>query len=207
MEEGKGFNLIKNQRVAYWLAIIFITIALMVSINEFVFLCYQYGFLYENLFSFVFEFSTNGLLLYSLIRKKTVLIEIALVVLKVFEATYYPLRSCQRLDTLISVDDMPQVYIVSHVLFAIGAFALLIALIFYCLFKLRGRVLYWDIMKFWVLLSSLFMLAMSIVYIVEVFRNSDMMWEEMLEPVTLFILFLGMFMTYEYVEEIEVIYE
>ena len=205
--DKRGFNLIKNQRVAYWLAIVLITIALLISINEFIFLCYQDGFLYENLFAFVFEFVTNGMLLYSLIRKKSVLIEIALVVLKVFEATYYPLRSCQRLDMLILIEGMPQFYVVSHTLFAVGAFALLIGLIFYCLFKLRGRRLYWDIMKLWVLLSAVFMFVMSIIYIVEVFRNSEMMWEEMLEPVTLCVLFVGMFMTYEYVEEIEAIYE
>ena len=205
--DKRGFNLIKNQRVAYWGAIVLITIALLISINEFIFLCIQDGFLYENLFAFVFEFSTNGMLLYSLIRKKSVLIEIALVVLKVFEATYYPLRSCQRLDMLILLEGLPQFYVVSHSLFAVGAFALLIGLIFYCLFKLWGKRIFWDIMKLWVLLSSVFMFIMSIVYIVEVSTNSQMQWEEMLEPITLCILFLGMFMTYEYVEEIEAIYE
>ena len=127
--------------------------------------------------------------------------------LKVFEATYYPLRSCQRLDQLSLFDNMPQFYVISHSLFAVGAFALLIGLIFYCLFKLRGKSIYWDIMKLWVLVSSVFMLVMSILYIIEVYSNPNMVWEEMLEPVTLCILFLGMFMTYEYVEEIEVIYE
>ena len=207
VEHKKGFNLVKNQRVAYWAAIVLISIAILISINEFVFLCLQYGLLFENLFSFVFEFVSNSLLIYSLIRKRTVLIEIALVVLKVFEATYYPLRSCQRLDSIIVIQNLPQFYVVSHSLFAIGAFALLIALIFYCLFKLWKKVIFWDIMKFWVLLSSTFMFVMSIVYIVEVYRNPDMMWEEMLEPITLCILFLGMFMTYEYVEEIDAIYE
>lgn len=207
IHDKTGFNLVKNQRVAYWSAIVLIGIAILISINEFIFLCIQQGFLYENLFAFVFEFVSNSLLLYSLIRKKTVLIEIALVVLKVFEATYYPLRSCQRLDQLSLFDNMPQFYVISHSLFAVGAFALLIGLIFYCLFKLRGKRIYWDIMKLWVLLSSVFMLVMSILYIIEVYSNPNMVWEEMLEPVTLCILFLGMFMTYEYVEEIEAIYE
>ena len=133
MAKDKGFNFVKNQRVAYWLAISLISIALIVSINEFIFLSLQQGFLYENLFSFIFEFVTNGMLIYALIRRKSVLVEIALVVLKVFEATYYPLRSCQRLDFLLEANNVPSFYIISHALFAIGAFSLLIALIFYCL--------------------------------------------------------------------------
>ena len=59
-------------------------------------------------------------------------------------------------------------------------------------------------MKMWVLVASFFMFGVTILYIID-FARGGIEWEEILEPIALTILFLGMFMTYEYVEE-ETIY-
>lgn len=201
----QGINLIKNKHVARMLAIILILIALILESIEFFSELHAEGLLFENLFAYIFEIVTNGLLIYALITKKPPLIEIALIVLKVFEATYYPLRSSQRLDALLA-SEASTFSIVTHILFAIAAFSLLFGLIFFCVYKLRGeKVRHWDLMKVWVLIASIFMFAIVILYIVEMVKYQEMSWEELLEPVALTILFLGMFMTYEYVEE-EIIY-
>ena len=201
---NKGINLIKNEKVAHLLAVILICIALAVETVEFITSSIDY-FLYQSLFAFLFEIITNGLLIYALLRKKPVLIELALVILKVFEATFYPLESCERLDALLRIDQIDTFYIVTHVLFAIAAFSLLFGLIFFCIYKLKDNIKYWDIMKIWVLVASVFMAVITILYAIEIVKNDNMSWEEILEPIALSILFLGMFMTYEYVEE-EIIY-
>ena len=56
-------------------------------------------------------------------------------------------------------------------------------------------------MKVWVLLASFFMFISTIIYVVDTVAIGESNWEEILEPASLTILFLGMFMTYEYVEE------
>ena len=201
----QGINLIKNKHVARMLAIILILIALILESVEFFSELHAEGLLFENLFAYIFEIVTNGLLIYALITKKPPLIEIALIVLKVFEGTYYPLRSSQRLDALLA-SEASTFSVVTHVLFAIAAFSLLFGLIFFCVYKLRGeKVRHWDLMKVWVLIASIFMFAIVILYIIEMVKYQEMSWEELLEPVALTVLFLGMFMTYEYVEE-EIIY-
>ena len=206
MEEKKlGINLIKNMKLANMLAIILISIALVLETVEFAFDCTTGAFLFQNLFAYIFEVVTNELLIYALIRKHPPLIEIALVVLKVFEGTYYPIKSCERLDSLLLAQDGSTLDIVSHILFAISAFSLLFGLIFYCIYKLSDKIKYWDIMKFWVLIASFFMFGITILYIVDFALHGEISWEELLEPIALTILFLGMFMTYEYVEE-EIIY-
>ena len=98
----QGINLIKNKHVARMLAIVLISIALIIESIEFFSELQAEGFLFENLFAYIFEIVTNGLLIYALITKKPQLIEIAIIVLKVFEGTYYPLRSSQRLDALLA---------------------------------------------------------------------------------------------------------
>ena len=198
---AKGINLIKNKYVAHTLAVILICIALAIETVEFVMSSIDY-FSYQTLFAYVFEIITNGLLIYALLRKKPLLVELSLVILKVFEATFYPLESCERLDTLLKIDNLDTFYIVTHVLFAIAAFSLLFGLIFFCIYKLKDNIKYWDIMKIWVLIASVFMAVIAILYAIEIVKNDNMPWEEILEPVALCILFLGMFMTYEYVEEV-----
>lgn len=206
MEEKKqGINLIKNKHMAYLLAITLITIALIIETVEFVFSCFSEIFLFQDLFAYIFEVVTNGLLIYALISKKSVLIEIALIVLKVFEGTFYPIKSCERLDSLLLAQDGSTLDIVSHILFAISAFSLLFGLIFFCIYKYKDDIKYWDIMKLWVFIASAFMFGITILYIIDFAVNGEMSWEEILEPIALTILFLGMFMTYEYVEE-ETIY-
>ena len=202
--EEKGVNLIKNMKVARRMAMLLINISLIVQVIEFIFNIID-AFSFETLFAFVFEVITNGILIYALNRKKPVLIEIALVVIKVFEATYYPLRSCQRLDTITAVSEVPMFYIVVHIMFAIGAFSLLFGLIFYCVYKVWDSIRFWDIMKIWVVLASIFMFVNTILYIVELSKNPNMNWTEILEPIALTFLFFGMFATYEYVEE-EILY-
>ena len=202
--EEKGVNLIKNMKVARRMAMLLINISLIVQVVEFIFNIID-SFSFETLFAFVFEVITNGILIYALNRKKPVLIEIALVVIKVFEATYYPLRSCQRLDTITAVSEVPTFYIVVHIMFAIGAFSLLFGLIFYCVYKVWDSIRFWDIMKVWVVLASIFMFVNTILYIVELSKNPNMNWTEILEPIALTFLFFGMFATYEYVEE-EILY-
>ena len=201
----KGFNLIRNKKVAHYLAMILIAVALLIEAIEFITICVEEHFSFEAMFAFIFEVVTNGALIYALARKKAVLIELALVIIKVFEASYYPLESCERLDMLMSIADLPPFYLVTHVLFAVSAFSLLVALIFFCAYKLRNNVRMWDIMKIWVLLSAFAMLVTTVLYIVEINRDENMDWSEILEPIALTILFTGMFMTYEYVEE-ETIY-
>lgn len=202
--EEKGVNLIGNMKIARRLAIVLINISLMIQVVEFIFNIMD-AFSFETLFAFVFEIITNGILIYALNRKKPVLIEIALIVIKIFEATYYPLRSCQRLDTITAIAEVPTFYIVVHIMFAIGAFSLLFGLIFYCVYKVWDSIRFWDIMKIWIILASIFMLINTILYAVELSKNQDMRWTEILEPIALTILFAGMFVTYEYVEK-EIIY-
>ena len=123
----RGLNIIKNKHIAYYLAIVLILISLLVQVVEFIAVSMLDRFLLENLFAFLFEIVTNGFLIYALITKNNALIEVSLIVLKVFEGTYYPLRSFQRLDTLI-YGGGNDFYIVSHILFASAAFSLLLAL-------------------------------------------------------------------------------
>lgn len=201
----KGVNLIKNKHVAYYLAISLIIIALLIETAEFIIECVEGNFNFVGLFAYIFEIVTNGLLIFALVKKFNVLIELALVILKVFEATFYPMESCERLDKLLITADVSTFYVVTHVLFAVTAFSLLFALVFFLIYKLKDKVKYWDIMKIWVLLASFCMLVTLILYIIEINKNEDMQFEELLEPMALTILFLGMFMTYEYVEE-EIIY-
>lgn len=206
MEEKKqGINLIKNKFIAHLFAIILISIALIIETVEFAFECTSGEFLFQTLFAYIFEVVTNGLLIYALIKKYPPLIEIALIVLKVFEGTYYPIKSCERLDSLLLAQEGSVLDIVSHILFAISAFSLLFGLIFFCIYKLNDKIKYWDIMKLWVFIASFFMFGIAVLYIIDFAINGDMEWEELLEPIALAILFLGMFMTYEYVEE-EIIY-
>ena len=201
----QGINLIKNKHVARMLAIVLISIALIIESVEFFSVAFEDRLLFENLFAYIFEIVSNGLLIYALIRKKPPLIEIALIVLKVFEGTYYPLRSSQRLDALLA-SEASTFSIVTHILFAIAAFSLLFGLVFFCIYKLKDEsIKFWDIMKVWVLIASVFMFSIVILYLIEMIKYREMSWEELLEPIALTVLFLGMFMTYEYVEE-EIIY-
>jgi len=202
--KAKSFNLIKNKHAAYLLAIVLIIIALAIETVEFISESILGVFLFENLFTYIFELVTNGLLIYALIRRNSILIEIALVVLKVFEGTFYPIKSCERLDSLLLAQDGTTFDIIAHILFAISAFSLLFGLICYCIYKYANKIKYWDIMKIWVLIAACFMLGVSVLYVID-FVHENISWEEMLEPIALTILFLGMFMTYEYVEE-ETIY-
>ena len=200
----KGINLIKNERVTHHLAIVLIIIALALETVEFIAESISGEFLFQDLFAFIFELVTNGLLIYALIQKNSTLIEIALVVLKVFEGTFYPIKSCERLDSLLLAQDGTTFDIIVHILFAISAFSLLFGLIFYCIYKYKDDIKYWDIMKLWVFIASFFMFGVTILYVID-YINGNILWEEMLEPIALTILFFGMFMTYEYVEE-EIIY-
>ena len=198
------FNLIKNKSYAHSLAILLIVVALILQTIEFVANAAGGKFLFETLFAYIFDFTTNILLAYALLRNKVVLIEIALVVLKVFDGTYYPLKSCQRLDALMIVEEIPTFYLVSHILFAVAAFSLLLALICYCTYKVRDNVRFWSIMKIFVLVATVFMAAVAVLYCIESARNSEVPWSEVLEPVSCTVLFFAMFVTYEYVEELTI---
>ena len=200
----QGFNLIKNKHLAKKLAIILISIALVLQTVEYVFTSIYIGFSYEDLFAFVFEIIVTSMLIFALIQKKPVLVEIALIVLKVVEGTYYPLKSCERIDLLIALGG-ENFNIGTHVFFTIASFSLLVALVFFCIYKYKNKIKYWDMMKTSVLIASFFMFISAIIYIIDTVVVGESNWEEVLEPVALTILFLGMFMTYEYVEE-ETIY-
>jgi len=201
----RGLNIIRNKHIAYYLAIVLILISLMIQVVEFIAVSMLDRFLLENLFAFLFEIVTNGFLIYALITKNNALIEVSLVVLKVFEGTYYPLRSFQRLDTLI-YGGGSDFYIVSHILFASAAFSLLLALIFFCIYKYKDTVKHWSAMKIAILVAAFFMLLIVIIYIIAFIIIEAMPWTEILEPISLVFLFVGMFMASEYVEE-ETIYE
>ena len=195
------FNFINNKELAKQLAVILLSIALFFVIAEFICNILYKGFYFEDLVGYVFEFLFNGSLIYALIRKKTTLIEITLVLLKVYEGTYYPLRSAQRLDTLNMYSNASQFDISTHILFAIAAFSLLIALFLFCIYKARNNNSAWGLMKISILIATVMMVISTGFYIYLVSSEGGDRWLELFEPISLSILFFGMFLTCEYVEE------
>lgn len=199
----KEFNLIKNKSVARAIAIVLISIALVLETVEFAVGAIHF-FQFEKLFLFLFDLIANGFILGALFFKNIPLIEVGLIVIKVFDGTYYPLKSSRQLDILINVPNPDALDICEHVLFAIAAFSLLIALFFFCLYKFKGIRHAWDIMKHLLLIAALMMMISIVISSIE-FSRGAMNWHEVLEPTFLSILFLGMFATCEYTEE-ETIY-
>lgn len=201
----ENFNAIRNRRVARMMGIILIMISLIIQVVEFIWLTNVNGMVYETFVAFVIELVTNAALIYCLVRERHELIEVVLVVLKVFEGTYYPIKSAQRLDTLIH-SDATRFDVFTHILFAVSAFSLLIALVAFCFYKHRNSIKAWNIMKILILLSTLLMLISTILYIVETAVNPEQPRQELMEPISLLFLFLGMYASCEYVEE-ETIYD
>lgn len=201
---AKEFNLIKNKGAARLLGIITISIALLIVTLEFIFTTTFEGFTFENLVTYLFELIVNGVLIYSLIIKKPTLIEISLVVAKVFEGTYYPIRSAQRLDILVR-SEVDTLEVVSHIFFAVTAFSLLVALLLFCIYKVLDKKVFWDAMKISILVSTSLMLISTVFYIITTIMYQGLGWEEILEPLSMSIMFFGMFAICEYVEE-ETIY-
>ena len=201
---NKGFNLIKSKALARGLAIGLIAAALAVMTLEFILDIVFEGFYFENLFAYFFELVFSGGLLYAIIVKNPPIIEICLVVLKVFEGSYYPLRATQRIDAILN-SNVSNFELANHLLFALAALLLLIALIFFCIYKYKNLLKYWDIMKFLLLGASLLTLVSTILYLVFSLSNAGQDWEEILQPAAMSLLCIGMFMTCEYVEE-ETIY-
>lgn len=196
---SKEFNLIKNGKTARILAMILIAIALVLEAIEF-FIGASHNFKFESLFLFVFDLIANGLILGALFFKNIPLIETGLIVVKVFDGTYYPLSSSRKLDVLVRLSNIDAINICEHVIFALAAFALLVALLFFCLYKFRGVRHAWDVMKILLLGAALLMMASIVISSIEVSRGASN-WHEVLEPTFLAILFLGMFATCEYTEE------
>lgn len=197
----KDFNLIKDKYRARKIAIVFISVALLFSSLEFIFGLTFGHFRYENLFAFLFELLANGILILAVVKMNVELVEIALVVLKVFEGTYYPLRSSQRLDALLAKQVIDPFDIGIHILFAIAAFSLLFALIFFCIYKYNNKKKQWDIMKWCIIVSTVMMLASVVMYSVYIATHNGNEWREIFEPLSMTMLFIGMFATCEYVEE------
>ena len=196
---SKEFNLIKNGNTARILAIILIAIALVLEAIEF-FVGASHNFKFESLFLFVFDLIANGLILGALFFKNIPLIETGLIVVKVFDGTYYPLSSSRKLDVLVRLPNKDAINICEHAIFALAAFALLVALFFFCLYKFKGVRHAWDVMKILLLAAALLMMASIVISSIEVSRGASN-WHEVLEPTFLTILFLGMFATCEYTEE------
>ncbi len=205
MEKQKGFNLIKNKHVARMLAIVLISIALVLVSIEYIAEVAHGNFSYEYTFAFVFEVVTNLVLIGALAKKTPSLIEISLVILKVFEGFYYPLVSAQQLDALLKDQNAEVIDYIAHILFAVAAASLFAALILFSFYKVKNNIKYWTAMKICVLVSALMMVITIIFIAVALIALKSNEWEYILSPIALTILFVGMFATYEYVEE-EIIY-
>ncbi|MCR4879520.1 MAG: hypothetical protein K5906_01000 [Bacilli bacterium] len=205
MEKQRGFNLIKNKHTARMLAIVLISIALILVCVEYAVEVAHGAFTYEYTFEFVFEVIANVILIRALFKKNPTLIEISLVVLKVFEGFYYPLASAQQLDALLKDPNTETANYVAHILFAVAAASLFAALILFCFYKVKDNIKYWTAMKVCVLVSAFMMFVTTIFGLVFIIMLDYKEWELLLSPVALTILFVGMFNTYEYVEE-EIIY-
>lgn len=200
----KGFNFIRNKNISRNLAIIFLLLGLIILTLEFVLDAVLVKFYYENLFAYLFELFFNVVLIIALFKKIPIMIEINLIVLKAFEGSYYPLRATQRIDQ-ININNTSIFELINHIIFALSAFALLIALIYFCLYKINNKKNNWDIMKILLLISGIMMLISTISYVVYSLINSGNEWEEILQPGSMTSLIAGMLMACEYVEE-ETIY-
>lgn len=195
----KVFNLIKSKELSRMLAIIILSITLVLETVEFI-VETQHGFTFERLFPYVFDLIGNIFIISTLIAKKIGLIEVALIVLKVFDGTYYPFIGAQRLDMLLMTENYSLESVAYFIIFATSSFLLIFALFFFCVFKYNGSRKAWDIMKIFILGAAVAMLVAIALYIHQItVRNVE--WESILEPCCLFLLFTGMFLTCEYVEE------
>lgn len=204
-QKTKIFNLIKSKEAARLLAMFIISITIVLETVEY-FVDLRHGFTYERLFPYVFDMIANIFIVGTLIAKKIALIEVALIVLKVFDGTYYPFVSAQRLDALLMTQHYTVESITYYVLFATAAFLLIVALFFFCVFKYNNSRKAWDVMKMFIMGSAVLMLVAIGLYIHEI-TIGNVHWENILEPCCLFFLFTGMFLTCEYVEEIPIFLE
>ena len=199
------FNLVKNKNRARMVAIVINTIALLLAANEFVISIINTGFWLENLASFLFELLLNTALIISLLIKEIEFIEMSLVLLKVYEGTYYPIISAQRLDALMQ-DEARALTIANHTMFASFSFMLLISLLFFVLFRLTHKNHFWHLMKLVILVGSVLMCVSIAIHIFDIaYSNGWNKWHVILEPISLAVLMVGMFLSCEYVEE-ETIY-
>ena len=196
----KLFDFLQIKKKAKLVAIIMLIVALCFEIVEFTSETISNGFSFEYFFAFIFDIAVTALIVFSLIKINIKLLEISIVVLKTFEGTYYPMRSAERLDVILSAGTVDTFNLVTHIFFAIASICMLIALVFYCLYKLTGRLVLWDIMKICMLTSSLAMIISAVLYTVEISRG-EIHWEEILEPLTLACMFLGVYATCEFIEE------
>lgn len=197
----KIFDFIRIKRHPVIIGIILLSIALILETIEFIASVALEGFLFENLFAYIFDLFVNGFIVMSLSFKNVALIEVGLIVIKTFDGTYYPLRSCQRLDSII-LNGVDTFYLVNHILFAASAFSLLIALILFCIYKVNGQMKFWEVMKIVVLICSLLMFTSSVLYIIALIKG-NITWEEVLEPIYLTCMFVGVYAACEYIEGVE----
>ena len=194
----KIFDFLHLRKPGRIIGIVFIALALAFEIAEFILEIFEHGFYFENLFVLTFEVLTCSFIIYSLIKKNIKLLEVAIVILKTFEGTYYPLRSAQRLDAMLHNPTTTSFEVTNHIFFAISAFFMVFALVVYSVHKLNGRMVFWNIMKMLILVASILMLTSTILYIIE-FRHSNV-WFEVFEPVSLTCMFFGVYGTCEYIE-------
>ena len=196
----KLFDILHVKSHPKTIALIALISALILETIEFIFEVRDEGFLYERLFTFIFDALVILFVIFSIIKNNIKVLEISIVVLKTFEGTFYPLIACRRLDRIIASDKVDTFYMVNHILFGVASAFMLIALIIYCVHKFTGTVRSWNLMKLAILIASLVSFISAIMFTIETIRGT-VIWEEVIGPYCLALMFFGVYATCEYIEE------
>ena len=196
----KFFRFLRVKKRPTEIAFVSLVLALILETLDFVLLVREIGFYFERCFAFIFDVLVIIFVLYGILKRNEKLLEIAVVVLKAFEGTYYPLLACQKIDILVASVTPHDFYIADYVIFGISAFMMFIALIFYCIHKVTGTIRTWNFMKLCILIASFAMIINTILFSIATVRGV-VEWNEIVEPICLSFMFFGVYATCEYIEE------
>lgn len=179
-------------------ALIFYIIAVAVDIFRFSFEVASGAFLYYELAVIIFDTVFGFALVFGLFKRNYGLIDLMLVILKVWDGTFFILNSLMKLDNG-HINYLER--ITNDFLLAAGILSLT-TFFFFCLHYYYEENKYWHWIEFTVLLTGIALLGATIVAIINC-TTGDIQWFNVMEIVAMCLQTLAIYFVCRYVENYE----
>ena len=179
-------------------ALIFYIIAVAVDIFRFSFEVASGAFLYYELAVIIFDTVFGFALVFGLFKRNYGLIDLMLVILKVWDGTFFILNSLMKLDNG-HINYLER--ITNDFLLAAGILSLT-TFFFFCLHYYYEENKYWHWIEFTVFLTGIALLGATIVAIINC-TTGDIQWFNAMEIVAMCLQTLAIYFVCRYVENYE----